>query len=56
MLDTFVQLLPELGVAEKMVGRIKNGQWVRQADPPVKSKTNGYRCTDQYYTPPNTPY
>ncbi|HVX20643.1 MAG TPA: ABC transporter substrate-binding protein [Acidimicrobiales bacterium] len=39
-----------------LIGRIKNGQWVRQADPSISSKTNGYRCTDQYYVPPNTPY
>jgi len=39
-----------------LVGRIKNGQWTRQADPPISSSTNGYRCTNQYYVPPNTPY
>lgn len=39
-----------------LIGRIKDGKWVRQADPPVNSKTNGYRCTDKYYVPPNTPY
>lgn len=35
-----------------LIGRIKNGKWVRQADPPVSSKTHGYRCTNQYYVPP----
>jgi len=39
-----------------VIGRIENGQWVRQADPPVSGSTHGYRCTDQYYAPPNTPY
>jgi ABC-type branched-subunit amino acid transport system substrate-binding protein len=39
-----------------LIGRIENGKWVRQADPPVSSKTHGYRCTNQYYVPPGTPY
>ena len=39
-----------------LIGRIKNGKWVRQADPPVTSSTHGYRCTNQYYVPPGTPY
>ncbi len=39
-----------------LIGRIKNGQWVRQADPPIKSSTNGYRCTDKYYVPPSSAY
>jgi branched-chain amino acid transport system substrate-binding protein len=39
-----------------LIGRIKNGKWVRQTDPPVSSSTHGYRCTDEYYVPPNSPY
>ena len=39
-----------------LIGRIKNGKWVRQADPPINSTTHGYRCTNQYYAPPGTPY
>jgi branched-chain amino acid transport system substrate-binding protein len=39
-----------------LIGRIKNGQWVRQTDPPVSSSTHGYRCNYQYYVPPNSPY
>lgn len=39
-----------------LIARIKNGKWVRQADPPVNSKTHGYRCTNQYYVPPGTGY
>ncbi len=36
-----------------LIGRIVNGQWVRQSDPPIKSATNGYRCNYQYYVPPS---
>jgi branched-chain amino acid transport system substrate-binding protein len=39
-----------------LIGRIKNGKWLRQTDPPVSSSTHGYRCTNQYYIPPGTPY
>jgi branched-chain amino acid transport system substrate-binding protein len=39
-----------------LIGRIKNGKWVRQTDPPISSSTHGYRCTNKYYVPPNTPY
>ena len=39
-----------------LIGRIKNGAWVRQTDPPITSKTHGYRCTNQYYIPPGTSY
>ncbi len=35
-----------------LLGQIKNGQWTRITDPPVKSSTKGYRCTNQYYLPP----
>lgn len=35
-----------------LLARIENGQWVRLDDPPVSSKTHGYRCTNAYYLPP----
>lgn len=39
-----------------LIGRIKNGQWVRKTDPPVNGGNHGYRCTNQYYIPPGTQY
>jgi branched-chain amino acid transport system substrate-binding protein len=35
-----------------LVGRVVNGQWQRQDDPPVSSSTNGYRCDYSYVKPP----
>jgi ABC-type branched-subunit amino acid transport system substrate-binding protein len=37
-----------------LVGRVVNGQWTRQDDPPVSSSTNGYRCDYQYVKPPSS--
>jgi len=34
------------------VGRVVNGEWQRQDDPPVTSSTNGYRCDYSYVKPP----
>jgi ABC-type branched-subunit amino acid transport system substrate-binding protein len=35
-----------------LVGRVVNGEWQRQDDPPVNSSTHGYRCDYSYVTPP----
>jgi branched-chain amino acid transport system substrate-binding protein len=35
-----------------LVGRVLNGAWTRQDDPPVNSSTHGYRCDYSYVTPP----
>jgi len=35
-----------------LVGRVVNGEWQRQDDPPVTSSTNGYRCDYSYVKPP----
>jgi ABC-type branched-subunit amino acid transport system substrate-binding protein len=35
-----------------LIGQIQNGQWVRKADPPVTSSTNGYRCDGKYLVVP----
>jgi ABC-type branched-subunit amino acid transport system substrate-binding protein len=35
-----------------LVGRVLNGVWTRQDDPPVSSSTHGYRCDYSYVTPP----
>jgi ABC-type branched-subunit amino acid transport system substrate-binding protein len=35
-----------------MVGRVVNGQWQRQDNPPVSSSTHGYRCDYSYVKPP----
>jgi len=37
-----------------LVGRVLNGQWTRQDDPPVSSSTHGYRCDYSYVTPPSS--
>jgi ABC-type branched-subunit amino acid transport system substrate-binding protein len=37
-----------------IVGRVVNGEWQRQDDPPVSSSTNGYRCDYSYVKPPAT--
>jgi len=35
-----------------LVGRVLNGVWTRENDPPVSSSTHGYRCNYSYVTPP----
>jgi branched-chain amino acid transport system substrate-binding protein len=35
-----------------LVGRVLNGVWTRENDPPVTSSTHGYRCDYSYLTPP----
>jgi branched-chain amino acid transport system substrate-binding protein len=37
-----------------LVGRVLNGQWTRQDDPPVSGPTAGYRCDYQYVKPPSS--
>jgi branched-chain amino acid transport system substrate-binding protein len=37
-----------------LVGRVLNGAWTRQDDPPINSSTNGYRCDYSYVTPPTS--
>ena len=36
-----------------LIGRVANGTFQRQDDPPVSSSTNGYRCDYSYVTPPS---
>lgn len=35
-----------------LVGRVLNGVWTRENDPPVNSSTHGYRCNYSYVTAP----
>jgi branched-chain amino acid transport system substrate-binding protein len=39
-----------------LIGRIREGRWVRQTDPPIAGATHGFRCTSKYYLPPTSPY
>jgi branched-chain amino acid transport system substrate-binding protein len=39
-----------------LIGRVRDGQWVRQTDPPTDGATHGFRCTSKYYLPPTSPY
>ena len=36
-----------------LIAKVVNGQFVRQADPPVSSGTHGYRCDYSYILPPS---
>ncbi len=36
-----------------LIAKVVNGQFVRQADPPVSSSTHGYRCDYKYILPPS---
>lgn len=36
-----------------LVGKVLNGAWTRQDDPPINSSTHGYRCDYSYVTPPS---
>ncbi len=36
-----------------LIGRVVNGNFQRQDDPPVSSSTHGYRCDYSYVTPPS---
>ncbi len=36
-----------------LIGRVVNGKFQRQDDPPVSSSTHGYRCDYSYVTPPS---
>jgi len=35
-----------------LIGKVANGQFVRQSDPPVSGSTHGYRCDYSYVSPP----